>query len=134
MQIEVSGIKRIGHLLKQALPIEIFRPLLKIYHTLVAFVDILRSYIAMKKCERTVERLRVGDKPIRFGFYVVLESMFQMRRVFELMMKDSRFEPFIVVVPRIGYQSGDTEATSEKTYRSLVSTADFLRRGKGAKK
>lgn len=121
MELEVRGIKRIGHALKAFLPLNIFRVILRGYHSWGKLLAMPKAYFAMRCVDKTLARIRKTDRPVCFGFYVVLESMFQMRHVYELMLNDERFDPFIVVVPRVGYQKGDMQATLNKTYDSLVS-------------
>ena len=118
-----KGMKGLGHLLKRLLPLWLFKRLLFCFHQWRAIVAVPKSWCAMRRVDKSIATLRQGCRPIRFGFYVVLESMFQMRHVFELMLNDSRFDPFIVVTPRLGWQRGDMEETIEKTYGSLV--ADY---------
>lgn len=120
MYNNLRGIKAIGHLLKKMLPICVFRRILGIYHKTLALLAEPMAWYAFWRVRRSVAEIAKGNAPIRFGFYVVLSSMFQWRRVFELMMKDGRYNPFIVVVPRIGWQIGDMEKTIEKTYSALV--------------
>lgn len=120
MKIEVRGIKRIGHILKGMLPSSTFMKLLSFYHSIVKLLAVPKAMYSRKKVSQTLTRLRRSNGKIRFGFYVVLDSMFQMRHVYELMLADDRFEPFIVVVPRIGYQVGDMQETVNRTYESLV--------------
>lgn len=120
MYDHIGFVKKVGHFLKRCLPSELFKCVLAAYHWCVGELARPKACFAMRKVGRTVVRIRNQDSPIRFGFYVVLESMFQMRRVYELMLKDPRFKPFIVVVPRIGWEHGDMVATLEKTYASLV--------------
>ena len=116
----IRGIKALGHLLSKMLPIGCFRFVLRNYHSILALIEVPMSWYAFWRIRRSITRIAKSDKPIRFGFYVVLSSMFQWRRVFELMQKDERFEPFIVVTPRIGWHIGDMEVTVEKTYSALV--------------
>lgn len=120
MYNNISGIKAFGHFLKRRLPNKLFRLVLSAYHKLLALVEGPMSWYAFWRIRCSLAKLAKTNKPVRFGFYVVLSSMFQWRRVFELMMKDVRFDPFIVVVPRIGWQLGDMEATVEKTYSALA--------------
>ena len=121
MYNNMKGLKRLGHSLKSILPERTFRFILKVYHNLLALVQEPLSWYALWRVNRTIARIQRNDRPLRFCFYVVLPSMFHWRRVFELMQKDERFDPFIVVTPRIGWQVGDMEATVEKAFASLVS-------------
>ena len=120
MYNNIRGIKAIGHFLKKIMPISVFRSVLSIYHKMLALIEEPMSWYAFWRTQRSLVKIRRSDRPVRFGFYVVLSSMFQWRHVFELMQKDERFDPFIVVTPRIGWQIGDMEATIEKTYSALV--------------
>ena len=115
-----SIIKALGHSLSRILPNSVFRILLKVYHKVLTVLETPMSVYASWRVRCSIKKVAKHNNPIRFGFYVVLSSMFQWRRVFELMMKDTRFSPFIVVTPRIGWQIGDMEATVEKTYSALV--------------
>ena len=120
MYINIRGVKAFGHFLKKILPSNVFRSALVLYHTTLAIIEEPMSWYASWRVRRSIAKISKTNKPVRFGFYVVLPSMFQWRRVFELMMKDKRFAPFIVVTPRIGWQVGDMEETVEKTYAALV--------------
>ena len=119
----IRGVKAFGHFLRRIMPSCVFRLVLRAYHRVLSVIEEPLSWYALWRVRQRVGKLRSANSPIRFGFYVVLPSMFQWRRVFELMLKDDRFEPFIVVTPRIGWQVGDMEATMEKAYSSLV--ADY---------
>lgn len=121
MYNNTKGIKALGHQLSKMLPERAFRSILKVYHDILAVCQEPMSWYALWRVNQSIIRMAKENQPLRFCFYVVLPSMFQWRRVFELMMKDARFEPFIVVAPRIGWQVGDMEATMEKTYLSLAS-------------
>lgn len=117
----IRGIKALGHLLSKILPVSCFRLVLRTYHCLLSVMEVPMSWYAFWRMRCAIAKIANSGKPIRFGFYVVLSSMFQWRRVFRLMLKDPRFAPFIVVTPRIGWHIGDMEATVEKTYSTLVS-------------
>ncbi len=120
MYKNIRGIKAIGHFLKRILPGSGFRFVLSAYHKMLALIEEPLSWYAFWRVRCSLEKLMRTQSPVRFGFYVGLSSMFQWRHVFELMLKDERFDPFIVVTPRIGWQVGDMEATVEKTYSALV--------------
>ena len=120
MYNNIRGVKAFGHFLKGLLPTSAFRFVLGAYHKVLALVEEPMSWYAFWRMRRSIAKVARSNRPVRFGFYVVLSSMFQWRHVFELMMKDDRFAPFIVVTPRIGWQVGDMEATIEKTYSALV--------------
>lgn len=120
MYNNIRGIKAIGHALNRLLPTSLFRFVLRSYHGILAIIEVPMSRFAFWRVRLSIARISKSGEPIRFGFYVVLSSMFQWRRVFELMLKDSRFAPFIVVTPRIGWHIGDMESTVEKTYSALV--------------
>lgn len=131
MYNNIRGVKAFGHFLKKTLPRDVFRRLLGAYHEVLARAELPLSWYALWRTSRSIARIAKKEGPIRFGFYVVLSSMFQWRHVFELMINDERFAPFIVVVPRIGWQVGDMEATVEKTYSALVAEfgAKYVFRG-----
>ncbi|MCX2717904.1 hypothetical protein OQH61_09185, partial [Helicobacter sp. MIT 21-1697] len=38
-------------------------------------------------------------KPIRVGFLIIADSVFSARAIFELMLEDSTFAPFVLVIP-----------------------------------
>ena len=120
MYNNIRGVKAIGHFLKRILPTSGFRFILSAYHKMLALIEEPMSWYAFWRTQRSLFKATRNDRPVRFGFYVVLSSMFQWRHIFELMLKDERFDPFIVVTPRIGWQVGDMEATVEKTYSALV--------------
>ena len=120
MYNSIRGVKAFGHFLKRILPKNVFWCALSVYHKMLAIVESPLSWYAFWRIRRSVARIVKTDRPVRFGFYVVLSSMFQWRRVFALMKEDRRFDPFIVVVPRIGWYLGDMEETVEKTHKALV--------------
>ena len=120
MYNSIRGIKAVGYYLKGILPTGVFRVALKIYHRTLAMIEEPLSWHTRCRAKRSIAKLAKTDGPVRFGFYVVLLSMFQWRRVFERMMKDVRFAPFIVIVPRVGWHLGDMEETVEKTYSALA--------------
>ena len=89
---------RIGLIVKKILPSFAYKQILKLYRAMSRVLDMQISNYAIRKVEFTVSKLQSDKSPIRFGFYVVHSSTFQMRGVFELMAKDDSFAPYIVVV------------------------------------
>jgi len=120
MHEEYFGTKRIGHILKSHLPLSLFKWMLKCYHVCKSIHAHFVEKRVMAGVESRIIQIRKTDSPIRFGFYVVLDSMFQFKHVYELMLSDKRFDPFIVIAPRISWGEKDMIETQESTYKSLV--------------
>lgn len=65
------------------------------------------------------KEVRGRKTPLRVGFFVYNDSVFQLRRVFELMQRDSAFEPFIVVSSGIRLDSV-AERNQQETHRRAL--------------
>ena len=59
-----------------------------------------RIKCAQRRVDRHLAGLR-GKACVRVAFLVVLDSVFHFDRLFELMLADPQFEPFIVVIPEV---------------------------------
>jgi hypothetical protein len=75
----------------------------------------LKSFFCLKKI---IKKLRSAEK-IRVGFLVVFDSVFQSRPLFELMLKDDLFEPFIVVIPDVARGEEHILKTINSSYDGL---------------
>ena len=66
-----------------------------------------------------VRRIQRRQGPLRVGFLVVLDSCFQLSRVYELMRKDPGFSPRIVVVPDVARGRAHQEKILKETSETL---------------
>ena len=110
---------RIGFIVKRIAPQGFYRWLLRAYYRGIWIFDCMQSRLAQKRVDRYVAKLRKGNRPIRFGFYVIQLSTFQMKRVFDLMVTDSSFDPFVVVVPEERGNKDEALEIMQKTYQAL---------------
>lgn len=79
----------------------------------------LRSVFVNAQLEHAISKLREKKGPIKVGFLVVLDSCFQMNRVYELMREDKDFCPQIVVVPDVARGITHQKTVLERTCRTL---------------
>ncbi len=98
------------------------------------FIDLLRGKKELKLVDSAITirkkfhnnllqqikfKLRNNEK-INVGFLVIFDSVFPAKPIFEQMLKDNRFNPFIVVIPDVlrGYEN--TQKQLRKTYNTFV--------------
>lgn len=70
-----------------------------------------------------VERLReriARNEPIRVGFFVTMDSIFPFQPLFERMLDDSFFEPYIIVSPPCSYDKEFEIENGRETWEALV--------------
>lgn len=58
-------------------------------------------------------------KPVRVGFLIISDCVFSARAIFEQMLKDCTFEPFVLVIP-------DTSRGEERMFREMTKTYKSL--------
>ncbi|MCR5164830.1 MAG: CDP-glycerol glycerophosphotransferase family protein [Thermoguttaceae bacterium] len=70
-----------------------------------------------------VERLReriARNEPIRVGFFVTMDSIFPLQSLFERMLDDPFFEPYIIVAPPCTYDKEFEIENGRRTWETLV--------------
>ncbi|MCX2717880.1 hypothetical protein OQH61_09055, partial [Helicobacter sp. MIT 21-1697] len=68
-------------------------------HKIRLFLRKLRKNRKYNKKYRSIIQSISRRNPIRVAFLVKYDSMFPAQKIFELMLEDSVFEPFIIVMP-----------------------------------
>lgn len=63
-----------------------------------------------------------NGKKVRIAFFIIYDSVFPARPLYEAMLKDKMFEPFIVVIPDTLRGQEHEEHFLKKTYESLSKT------------
>lgn len=76
-----------------------------------------RCKVVVSKLKRKIK----SKQKIRVCFSVIYDSVFQARPIFEKMLKDDMFEPFILVIPDNLRGNEHMFAQMEKTYNALIS-------------
>lgn len=79
----------------------------------------LRAFVYRRCVVPKLKRLKTLRTRIRVGFFVMLDSCFQMEGVYERMLKDPDFDPKIVVIPDVSRGGEYMETTLNKTYRTM---------------
>lgn len=80
------------------------------------FYKVQDSY---KKKKTAIIKKYKKQKKISVGFIVVFNSVFPIRPVFELMLNDNVFDPYIVVAPDVACPKKEKIATYNEAYYSL---------------
>lgn len=90
----------------------------------------LRNYLKMQRdveqykdnlknqCE-VLARVQALQRPVKVCFMVVFDSIFQGAPLYEKMLKDKRYEPYILVVPDVSRGIQHEREQREKTYSTL---------------
>lgn len=71
-----------------------------------------------KTIKRLQKKIQKGEK-IRVCFAVIFDSMFQTAPVFEAMLQDEMFDPFILVIPNTNRGEKNMTYQMDKTYKTL---------------
>jgi archaellum component FlaC len=79
---------------------------------------VIKKYLYRNMIDIIYKRVCNGNN-IRVGFLVVYDSVFPASPLYEKMLQDDIFEPFIVVIPDIVRGEKNMFFQMEKTYRSL---------------
>jgi hypothetical protein len=74
---------------------------------------------SQKKYRKVKEELLKKDK-IRVAFYVLFDSQFSGKPLFDRMLLDEQFAPFIVIIPHTQRGQHNMLSQTEKSYKSLV--------------
>lgn len=80
----------------------------------------VRVLFVQNKINRAVARLRHNVRsPIRFGFYVVTDTCFQLETVFQMMMHGGDFVPMVVVIPNMTLSENERASVYTTTFTRL---------------
>ena len=90
-----------------------------LWRKIKAVKKLFEAVIAQKKVNRTIAKLRLINRPIRVGFYIVSDSCFQFETVFQLMLKIDSLNPKLVVIPNMNLSPSEREAMFDATTRAL---------------
>lgn len=82
-----------------------------------------------KSYENVIEKIKENvyrGKKVRVAFFVIYDSTFPARSIFEKMLQDDFFAPFIVVIPDVFRGKDNMFTQLEKTYKNLSSCYDCV--------
>jgi hypothetical protein len=71
-------------------------------------------------------KVKAGNK-ITVGFFVAYDAMFSAKPLFERMLDDELFEPYIVITPELDNQNNFMVQTIQKTYETYIKLYDSER-------
>lgn len=74
-----------------------------------------------RKKKRLIHKIFLKTKKIKVAFLVIFDSVFPARPVFEKMLKDTTFDPYIFVIPNIQNSLKYQLNTMQSSYESLFS-------------
>lgn len=88
-------------------------------------------YVQKIKYPKILKKIR-GKNKLKVVFLVVFDSIFSLRKVFELMQKDENFDPYICVIPDISrgkenmfFQLQKTYNYLSKLYKNVINAYDY---------
>ena len=90
----------------------------------LAFISHIEMYNVQRKYPKIARKLAKKVKnreKIRVCFSVVFDSVFSAKPVFEKMLEDEMFEPFILVIPDVSRGEENMFYQMDKTYKALSS-------------
>ena len=88
----------------------------------IKFREILSIKKHRKRQKEILLKLRgkvANGEKIRVAFFVIYDSVFPAKPIFELMIEDSFFEPFILVIPDVARGDENMLYQLNKTYKTL---------------
>lgn len=80
-------------------------------------MDYIYHQKEMKKIEKVLKRAKSG-KRIRVGFFVLADYVFQSKSIYKILLKDERFDPFIVVLADV-FRTKPPYLQSKKTFEFM---------------
>jgi len=89
------------------------------YRFLLFFEKVYVQFQISRKVDECCDIRRLDHAKIKIGFFVVFDSVFSFRRVFELMLKDGHFEPNIIVIPDVSRGEEHMKACLEESWMRL---------------
>jgi len=76
-----------------------------------------KHYIMIQK---QINKKIIAGSSIRVGFYVVYDSVFSAKPVFEKMLSDNIFDPYLVIIPDVSRGHENMLYQLNKTYRTFL--------------
>jgi O-antigen/teichoic acid export membrane protein len=120
--------------IKQILPKPAFDKLLELRNSVCGSYYALRRQPHFKNVLKILKKKVSEKKKIRTGFFVMFDSMFPLEPLFCLMQSDEMFEPFIVVIPNISYETENMFDQMNKTYNNLSKKYSDVKRACNGKR
>lgn len=89
-------------------------------NSLVKLLKSLKYGLIQKKYNAKLKRIRSNNKDqIKVAFLVIFDTVFPYKKIFELMLDDPFFDPYIIVVPTVSRSFKYQIDTMCKTYESF---------------
>ncbi len=110
--------------LQQGNPIRSFlrQVALFIWSSLLHYPRLIKVHFVQKHYKNVLKKLHekasINEK-IAVGFYVIFDSTFSFRPLFEKMLQDDFFDPYIVIAPDISRGKQHEIESAKRTYESL---------------
>lgn len=82
------------------------------------FIKSHNYYTIQKEYSSKLKRIQNINGPIKVAFIVIFDSVFPYRTILEIMLKDSDFDPYIIVAPPVSRSFKYQMDVSKKTFES----------------